>query len=389
MSGFRVYQADPVAFDLDMNRTHSFEQVYQYVGASMNLNIECDWVGALDGAAANDKREPEDYRLALKPLYNDDPALASGSAVNVSSRWGTILDSLIHGVMQLISVNKNPETLLEARYAGSDADFSAAAQALNTVQTTLTLDFAKIQSSLAYTADVWVNAADKDNANLLKCTTATTLNAAPAGGDAAGAGIEQSADANKTNLGMLINNTNVKQVLNKMAIDGCFGMTVEVDNVGGAMKHRAPATITSCNNLVRQNAAMTDQQNDQKILDKNDKLIFPCNLVTLWYSTDGHAAYAGDDQDNTPDFDAATDSTTDVDKDQATTQDGTNGTSGMYQLAIANQITYDVNIVLQQSVTTDLLEGHDGMVKVEVKSGGDANATAGGDGPAGDIAPIA
>jgi hypothetical protein len=435
MSGYRVYQADPVEFDLDMTRSHSFKKVYTYVGASINLVISCDWAGAFDTVAATAEREPEGYRAALAPFYNDSgakiennynddgTAIDNATATTVNDRWGTILDSLIYGVMQLISSanggNQDPQNLLNATFDNLETDFNAAANALNTVVNTVELDFAKVRASLAYTADAWVEVNDENKRNRLKETDGesnegTANDIAPV--DAA-TEFRQSDSVHKTNLGMLVNNTNVKQVLNAMAVDGCFKFSFTE-----AGKHMAPATMTEFNSLVRENLALSDNQRAQRIIDKNDKMIFPCDLKTLHYSTssndspawaasdastahvantqsvtdsgmdspEGKASSTLDEPKGLVEGSASSNQTADGSSDHTAVDDldnagdkSTGTAGGMYQLAIANQITYDVNIVFQQSKRTDGELGHDGMVLAEQQLGGDAQQTAQGDGPDG------
>jgi hypothetical protein len=392
------------------------------------------------GTALSDAqlREPESYRKALAPVYNDQGAktdnlyanhdheanrhLSLGSGT-VNDRWGTILDSLIHGVMQLISVGQNPQKMLQATLDNLATDFEAAANTFNTVVNTAELDFNKVRSSLAYQADIWQEAGDESKRNRLK--EKEGVNGYP-GVDTSDESLKyadqqsatpadslQSNEVNKSNLGMLVNNTNVKQVLNAMAIDGCFKFSFSDANVADT-KHMAPAAITEFNSVVRENLALSDLQRAQRIIDMNDKMIFPCDLKTLHYSTSttdapaydnttatgtdhtannaavvasgmegdassklaepaslnqGSASSSSPSGDGSSDSQAVDQLMNDDGVDNADAYDKTqayrNAKLGMYQLAIANQITYDVNIVFQQSKRTDGTEGHDGMVSQE------------------------
>ena len=68
MTNFRVYQANPVEFNIDMNKTHEKKSTYTYMGATINLVIKCDWVGEIELAAStcsNDSYTTHDSCVAV------------------------------------------------------------------------------------------------------------------------------------------------------------------------------------------------------------------------------------------------------------------------------------------------------------------------------------
>ena len=363
MTQFRVYQAEPVEFSMDMTKTHSLKKTYEYMGASINLLIKCDWVGcfekALEGAGTLTVAQSiETYTDKLKTeFYNDTSKLANVRALDGENKkagsttadaWGQIMDSLISSVTSELA-NIGPNNQIQ--FSESTEDFADNLNILNTSVAAHELSYEKLSQSLSQKPNAWTKQEDRAKANLLKLPkTATSLSAAAnAGANDDGAAVDNEQKLQTSDLGLLINNSNMKEILNKLSLDGCFG--IDVERHGADVKYKSAGETlgevqaAKFNSVVRggkiltedrtsdeEGRLLTDTQKSQRILDKGDRIIFPCNMTSIVYLSASQTA----PQEN------------------AASSLNFSGES----------VVYDVNIVFEQNARTDDLEGHSEMLEV-------------------------
>jgi hypothetical protein len=261
--------------------------------ARYELVLNCDWVGnmqrSLDAdACTGDKMSIEGMRAGLCVAFYASAADGSGG--------------------------------FDSRHASNDASEGLNIQWKNLVDTILRLtawdqqtndgslqtrvvDQSKVNKELAYKADV---AKAGDAAGI---TVGATVNVAGTGagvGDPAvqrkivGMSCGAQASYDPESLGQLINNSNMSEILIKMRNHGCF---IEDDDktantgdegVNGAGDPTANKYVV--NPRVQENTAAADgTQSTMTLLDKEDEIIFPVNLLSIV----GHTATsANEDFDN-------------------------------------------------------------------------------------------
>jgi hypothetical protein len=380
MTGYRVYQATPVQFQIDLNITHNYTETYKYVGASINITIPCDWAAAFDAVASKtdgtEKRHPEVYRKSLEGFYNLN--------AQVKVAWGNAIDQIIASTMQeLITMKQN--ILLSLGGATSERASMKLTAASNLDSYSLNIN--KVAENMAYVPNVWVSS-DKVNEakNFLKRKIALPAD----GGDdlAECPGVTDAAQyqsatdsstvesGNLSNLGMLVNNTNVKEVMNKLCADGAFGCYggKGAEQSAGEQRIIAPedAALTAFNVPVLTPMMIpnpgTDPLPTDYLIDIEDRLIFPCDLTAVYYdSTDSSTSSTANNIINEP---------------IQNIPDFVRGPN-TYSVTWADQVVYDVNIIFKQSVkhASDNTTGHPNVgANVELDES-DAGLT---EGPGGD-----
>jgi len=352
MTGYRVYQATPVEFQIDLNVTHEYTETYKYVGASINITIPCDWAAEFDKVVAGtaghgtDNRHPEAYRKSLEGFYNNN--------AQVKVAWGNAIDQIIASTMQELITMKNSILL---SLAGASAERASMKLTAASNMDSYSLNISKVAEQMAYVDNVWTNLADKDLDNILRKTkdkTGVQGDQQECPGVAAAAQAQSSTNTsdatsnNLSNLGMLVNNSNMKEVLNKLCADGAFGVDAGVDDAG-TNRLIAPDTLTSFNVPVQQKM-FSNVSSGQYLIDAEDRLIFPCDLTAVYYdSTDNNSA--ANSVVNQP--------IQNIDVPAQAAHTGPN----TYTVTWTDSIVYDVNIIFKQNVkhASDLHVGHDNV----------------------------
>jgi len=249
--------------------------------ARYELVLNCDWVGnmqrSLDAdACTGDKMSIEGMRAGLCVAFYASAADGSGG--------------------------------FDARHASNDASEGLNVQWKNLVDTILRLtawdqqsddgslqtrivDQSKVNKELAYKADV-AKAGDAAGIDV-----AATVAAAENGGrKIVGMSCGAQASYDPESLGQLINNSNMSEILIKMRNHGCFIVDEDKTAAAGdeAVNGAGDPTANKyvVNPRVQENTAAADgTPGTTTLLDKEDEIVFPVNLLSIV----GHTATSTDE----------------------------------------------------------------------------------------------
>lgn len=270
MSAYKVFQAAPMDYHLEPGRYE--ETTFVLLTARYELTMECDWCAKLQGelnasgSVVNDEMDVEKMRSALCDFYSDgrtddlgESTQASNGSQTINVQWKDLIDGILRATA-----------------------WEGVSGSTRIVQQT------KVNSELAYAPDVTVDGLGFDN---VSSTSAVVYDPLHPDGSTLGSrkicGIAEKLDASQSqydheSIGQLINNTNMREILVKMRNHGCFIKDSD-DSVNSFV----------LNPVVVENTSGADGTTvTKRLLDLNDKLIFPVNLKSIV----GHTATAGDEQ---------------------------------------------------------------------------------------------
>jgi hypothetical protein len=249
--------------------------------ARYELVLNCDWIGnmqrSLDAdACTGDKMSIEGMRSGLCVAFYCSAAGGSGSfdarhasndsAEGLNVQWKNLID-----------------TILRLTAWDQQTDDGA-------LQTRV-VDQNKVNAELAYLADV---ARPADAAGI--DVSATVAAAENGGRKIVGMSCGAQSSYDPESLGQLINNSNMSEILIKMRNHGCFIVDDDKTAAAGDEGVNGAGDPTNHNYVVnprvQENTATADAtQPTMTLLDKDDEIVFPVNLLSIV----GHTATASDE----------------------------------------------------------------------------------------------
>lgn len=262
MSGYKVFQCNAMDYHLEPARYESIEMTK--LMARYELRMYCDWVGRLQtgldsaGAQDNDLMDVENLRSAL--CNDSDGFYRAGAGATTSVDSSTTVEEIGAQWADLIDVILR-QTAWSA--VGTNTSLGAAPDNRRNVSQ------AKVDAEMAYTASVQ----DADKAGVAAGTTEQgrkVLGLKAVSGQTA-------YDAEK--LGDLINNSNMYEIVEKMRAHGCFIFSED-------------AAKCLVNPKVQEaRGGASDSADNATLLDQDDELVFPVNLMSVI----GHTASGADE----------------------------------------------------------------------------------------------
>lgn len=271
MSAYKVFQAAPMDYHLEPGRYETM--TFTKLLARYELVMNVDWVGnmqrsvdTVDVAATSNLLSVEDIRSNLCLAYYNSVA---GGAGAFDGRHGKDDQNVGLNVQWKDTI----DTILRLTAWANVSDTAG-------VMTRM-VDQSKVNSELAYSANITLSGADAGD------DTPFTAAADDGGRVIAGLAADSgSVQYDHEAIGQLINNTNMREVLNKMRNHGCFihddDKTASVGNEGVNGDGDPALNFFVVNPRVQEYSVGADNTSGVRtLLDKDDELIFPVNLKSI------------------------------------------------------------------------------------------------------------